>query len=82
MIEQKKMEVPADMEVSITLKAIEWSGILRALDEMPRKIANPLVDLINDKILAQAKDFANSQVEMVVDDQKEDSDQDLKKEPA
>ncbi len=48
------MDLSAEQEVSITLNAGEWSVLMYALDDVPRKKAQPIWAVINQALVKAA----------------------------
>ena len=55
MSNQNQIEMKADTPVQVTLAAGQWSQVLGALNEMPRKMAQPLFEEINNTLIAAAQ---------------------------
>jgi len=49
------MDLSAEMPVSITMTAGEWSVIMFGLDELPRKQAQPIWSQVNSALVNAAK---------------------------
>jgi len=49
--------------VSIELTAEQWANVLTGVDELPRRIAQPLVNIINAKMLKAAQDENGAKVD-------------------
>ena len=68
---EKPIKVEASMEISVELTANEWSHVLTGLDELPRRISNPLIERINNQMFKAIKD-ANGPKEEVDEGSKEE----------
>lgn len=55
---QKALEMSVDTKIAIELTAGEWSSILYGIDELPRKIAQPLHEKVNAALISGAKNIA------------------------
>ena len=50
----QRLEMSAGTVVDVKMTAGEWSQVLAAIDEMPRKLADPLYSQINNALLYAA----------------------------
>jgi hypothetical protein len=54
--ENKEATISQDTPVAITLTAAQWANVLMGVDELPRRIAQPIVTIINGTMLKAAND--------------------------
>ena len=55
-MDNQDVQISVDTNMSIELTAGEWSHLLRALDDMPRRVAQPIHEKINGFMV----EFANA----------------------
>jgi len=67
MEDNKSFEIKKEDEITVTLTAEQWSTLLFTLDEQPRKIAQPIWTVINNAIVARAKELMSTNGVAVVD---------------
>jgi hypothetical protein len=49
------LELTETTPVTTTLNAGDWAQIMHALDDLPRKTAQPIWQIINDSLIGEAK---------------------------
>jgi hypothetical protein len=62
---EQNVSLHQNAEVAITLTAEQWANVLVGVDELPRRIAQPIVGIINGEMIKAAKDAEGSK-EVVV----------------
>lgn len=58
MSNQEEIKIPANLSVNVEFTVNEWTHILSAIDELPRRIANGLHDKINQSLVKAANEFS------------------------
>jgi hypothetical protein len=64
MSNQNQMQVSVDLPIKMELTAGDWSQILSALNEGPRKIVQPIYEKINTELMAAASAAQNPAAKM------------------
>ena len=54
--ENKEVTLSQITPVAVTLTAEQWANVLMGVDELPRRIAQPLVNIINAEMIKAAND--------------------------
>ena len=61
----QELTMQADTVISVELQAAEWSQVLAAIDELPRKIAHPIFEKVNSTLMKAAQASMAKQAQSV-----------------
>lgn len=45
----QSVQIPPDQEITITLRALHWQLVMNAVQEMPYRLAQPVVQALTDQ---------------------------------